>query len=379
MRWPRSSRWPASPSARRWRCWWPTGWCRAGPAWAPGRAARQPRPLPPAPARGAEGAADRADGEHRQHGPAHRRARAGLRPGRRAAGGGRGAGDRAGRAGDQEPAGAQHRGRPLSYITTYVPLAVAAFTREDLERQPLLMLLESAGVEFGGATQTISARLADAQVAPHLDVAVGSALLAVTRLVRDVRNVPCSCCRPVPARSLPISVATLARRRHRRQGLGQRRAVGPIPLIPLRRFAMNTRRHFLTRSAAAAALLSAPWIARGQSASAVKIGVLHPVTGALAYSGQQCRLARCWRSRTSTRPVASSRWAARRWRRCWATRNRVPRRARPRSRKWRRPACPPWSAPTPRRSAWRPRRLPRATGCPMWSTWAWPTRSSSAG
>ena len=34
-------------------------------------------------ARGAEGAADRADGEHRQHGPAHRRARAGLRPGRR--------------------------------------------------------------------------------------------------------------------------------------------------------------------------------------------------------------------------------------------------------------------------------------------------------
>ena len=83
----------------------------------------------------------------------------------------------------------------LVHITTYVPLAVAAFTREDLERQPLLMLLESAGVEFGGATQTISARLADAQVAPHLDVAVGSALLAVTRLVRDVKERPCSCCR----------------------------------------------------------------------------------------------------------------------------------------------------------------------------------------
>ena len=103
-------RWPASPSARRWRCWWPTGWCRAGPAWAPRSASRVRRRA----ARGAEGAADRADGEHRQHGPAHRRARAGLRPGRRAAGGGRGAGDRAGRAGDQEPAGAQHRGRPLS-------------------------------------------------------------------------------------------------------------------------------------------------------------------------------------------------------------------------------------------------------------------------
>ncbi|SSW66044.1 GntR family transcriptional regulator [Achromobacter agilis] len=79
---------------------------------------------------------------------------------------------------------------PLSHITTYVPQSVADFTREDLEREPLLMLLEAAGVEFGGATQTISARLADAQVARHLDVAVGSALLAVTRLVRDVDDRP---------------------------------------------------------------------------------------------------------------------------------------------------------------------------------------------
>ncbi|MGE8615081.1 MAG: GntR family transcriptional regulator [Achromobacter veterisilvae] len=79
---------------------------------------------------------------------------------------------------------------PLSHITTYVPRSVADFTREDLEREPLLMLLEAAGVEFGGATQTISARLADAQVARHLDVAVGSALLAVTRIVRDVDDRP---------------------------------------------------------------------------------------------------------------------------------------------------------------------------------------------
>lgn len=79
---------------------------------------------------------------------------------------------------------------PLSHITTYVPQSVADFTREDLEREPLLMLLEAAGVEFGGATQTISARLADAQVARHLDVSVGSALLAVTRLVRDVGDRP---------------------------------------------------------------------------------------------------------------------------------------------------------------------------------------------
>lgn len=53
---------------------------------------------------------------------------------------------------------------------------------------------------------------------------------------------------------------------------------------------MNSRRNFLYQSAAAAALLSTPWVARSQGAKPVMVGVLHPVTGALAYSGQQCRL-----------------------------------------------------------------------------------------
>ncbi|SSW66043.1 ABC transporter substrate-binding protein [Achromobacter agilis] len=53
---------------------------------------------------------------------------------------------------------------------------------------------------------------------------------------------------------------------------------------------MNSRRTFLYQSAAAAALVSAPWVARSQGAKPVKVGILHPVTGALAYSGQQCRL-----------------------------------------------------------------------------------------
>ncbi|ASC68183.1 MULTISPECIES: ABC transporter substrate-binding protein [Achromobacter] len=53
---------------------------------------------------------------------------------------------------------------------------------------------------------------------------------------------------------------------------------------------MNSRRTFLYQSAAAAALVSAPWVARAQGAKPVKVGILHPVTGALAYSGQQCRL-----------------------------------------------------------------------------------------
>jgi branched-chain amino acid transport system substrate-binding protein len=51
---------------------------------------------------------------------------------------------------------------------------------------------------------------------------------------------------------------------------------------------MSTRRHFMSQSAAAASAIAFPLVA-GAQAKAVKIGVLHPVTGALAYSGQQCR------------------------------------------------------------------------------------------
>src|SRR6266516_3907371 len=53
----------------------------------------------------------------------------------------------------------------------------------------------------------------------------------------------------------------------------------------------SNRRQFLKRSAAlsAGAALGFPLIARAQS-EPVKIGVLHPVTGFLAYSGTLCRL-----------------------------------------------------------------------------------------
>ena len=75
---------------------------------------------------------------------------------------------------------------PLSHITTWVPGDLARhFGKRELARKPILVLLEESGVRVGGAQQTISARLADAQVAPHLGVAVGSALLAVRRLIHD--------------------------------------------------------------------------------------------------------------------------------------------------------------------------------------------------
>jgi GntR family transcriptional regulator len=75
---------------------------------------------------------------------------------------------------------------PLSHITTYVPGDVGRrFGRRELAKKPILVLLEEAGVKVGRAHQTISARLADNVLAEHLEVSVGSALLAVRRLVYD--------------------------------------------------------------------------------------------------------------------------------------------------------------------------------------------------
>jgi GntR family transcriptional regulator len=72
-----------------------------------------------------------------------------------------------------------------------VPAAIAQrFHRHDLETKPILLLLEDAGVQVGRAVQTISARLADERIAQHLDVALGSALLAVRRLVYDEHERP---------------------------------------------------------------------------------------------------------------------------------------------------------------------------------------------
>lgn len=80
---------------------------------------------------------------------------------------------------------------PVSHITTYVPEPLAlGFGRRELSRKPLLVLLEESGVQIGRASQTISARLADAETARLLNVAVGSALLAVNRLVRDRNDQP---------------------------------------------------------------------------------------------------------------------------------------------------------------------------------------------
>ncbi len=80
---------------------------------------------------------------------------------------------------------------PLSYITTWVPAEIAKnFGKRELQRKPILLLLEEAGVKVARAEQAITAKLADSVVAKHLDVQVGSALLAVRRLIYDQNDRP---------------------------------------------------------------------------------------------------------------------------------------------------------------------------------------------
>ena len=66
------------------------------------------------------------------------------------------------------------------------------------------------------------------------------------------------------------------------------------------------RRTFIQQSAAAASALAFPLVA-GAQPKAVKVGILHPVTGALAYSGQQCRAGALMAIEDINKAAASSR------------------------------------------------------------------------
>lgn len=76
--------------------------------------------------------------------------------------------------------------RPFSHLTTYVPEAIARnYSENDLATTPLFKLLERSGVTIEEAHQSVSATLAGPEVAEALEIAVGSALLSVRRVVRD--------------------------------------------------------------------------------------------------------------------------------------------------------------------------------------------------
>ncbi len=80
-------------------------------------------------------------------------------------------------------------GKPFSYLTTHVPERVGVtYSEPELASQPLLALLERSGVSVNCATQEISAVLASPEVAGALGVDIGSALIALTRVVYDAED-----------------------------------------------------------------------------------------------------------------------------------------------------------------------------------------------
>ena len=77
-------------------------------------------------------------------------------------------------------------GKPFSYLTTHVPESIGiTYSEADLAAQPLLDLLERAGIETDRASQSLSATLAGPETAAALGVDLGAPLLHLTRVVYD--------------------------------------------------------------------------------------------------------------------------------------------------------------------------------------------------
>mgnify|MGYP001058085414 CR=1 FL=1 len=82
-------------------------------------------------------------------------------------------------------------GEPMSYLITHVPEDIGrSFDRDELGAFPLLTLMERHGVRVADARQSISATLADPEVARALEIHAGSPLLDVRRIVRDMNDRP---------------------------------------------------------------------------------------------------------------------------------------------------------------------------------------------
>ncbi len=78
-------------------------------------------------------------------------------------------------------------GVPFSHLTTFVPAQIAQnYSENDLATMPLFTLLERSGVQIKDAHQSVSATLAGPDAAEALEVDVGSALLSMRRVVRDI-------------------------------------------------------------------------------------------------------------------------------------------------------------------------------------------------
>ena len=84
------------------------------------------------------------------------------------------------------------RGRPFTYTINYLPVEIGARVNEkDLYRRRLLEILErDLKVEFTEAVQTIEASFADQEVAEKLEVASGSPILFVEKIMYSKKHKP---------------------------------------------------------------------------------------------------------------------------------------------------------------------------------------------
>ena len=82
--------------------------------------------------------------------------------------------------------------KPFSHVLNYLPSNIGQkIDRDMLSVKPLLMILEEdLGIKTGEAVQTVEASIADAQVAPLLDIRVGDPLLKAERTVFDRAQSP---------------------------------------------------------------------------------------------------------------------------------------------------------------------------------------------
>ena len=84
------------------------------------------------------------------------------------------------------------RGRPFTYTINYLPVEIGARVNErDLYRRRLLEILErDLKIEFTEAVQTIEASFADQEVAEKLEVASGSPILFVEKIMYSKQHKP---------------------------------------------------------------------------------------------------------------------------------------------------------------------------------------------
>jgi GntR family transcriptional regulator len=81
--------------------------------------------------------------------------------------------------------------RPIGLIAAWVPADLAVgFTRAAVAKTPVLTLLQRAGARIAWADQTVTATLADSELARRLDVPLGAPLLRLVRTVFDADDRP---------------------------------------------------------------------------------------------------------------------------------------------------------------------------------------------